>query len=78
MYMNAYMEDYESEHNSLVSLTSKQEKVGKDKGIPFLSLLSFQHIPRRSIIDFDGYNERKDSLSVLVSVGCLFKAGYTY
>lgn len=73
--MNAYMEDCESEHNSLVSLTSK---VGKDKGIPFLSLLSSQHIPRRSVIDFDGYNERKDSLSVLVSVGCLFKAGYTY
>lgn len=76
--MDAYMEDYESKHNSLVSLTSKQEEVGKDKRIPFLSLLSSQHIPRRSIIDFDGYDKRKDSLSVLVSVGYLFKAGYTY
>lgn len=76
--MDAYMEDYESEHNSLVSLTSKQEEVGKDKRIPFLSLLSSQHIPRRSIIDFDGYDKRKDSLSVLVTVGYLFKAGYTY
>ena len=49
-------------------LTYKQEKVGRDKGIPFLSLLSSQHIPRRSIIHFDRYDERKDSLSALVSV----------
>lgn len=59
-------------------LTYKQEKVGRDKGIPFLSLLSSQHIPRRSIIHFDRYDERKDSLSALMSVGCLFEAGYTY
>lgn len=59
-------------------LTYKQEEVGRDKGIPFLSLLSSQHIPKRSKIYFDQYDERKDSLSALVSVGCLFEAGYTY
>lgn len=58
-------------------LTYKQEKVGRDKGIPFLSLLSSQHIPRRSIIHFDQYDER-----FVVCFGecvrCLFEAGYTY